>query len=286
MHAMKALALHSVLLAFASMTIGAEVIYSQPFSDPSSPAWYCSTVNDTPFGESWSMTSHLAGDPPNQFAHFDISIPVRPTNPNARWYGGFSTFLPGLTNLPPEWQLSFQAFFTNLEPLRVQFQTIDTLWPVPGTPPTNPPSIKTLALWCHPAASGWQTFHLDRHSASIAGQSFGPMSRLGLRLMITLASHDSDSQPLSISQIGRYTFLLDEVALAVGPAQPALSVCGTATNTLVLSWPATSAGLTLQTNSSLSTPHWDYWSVLPSDDGTNKSVVVTPTGTMFYRLKD
>jgi hypothetical protein len=112
------------------------------------------------------------------------------------------------------------------------------------------------------------------------------MGQLGTRLAIGLPSHAPDSQALSISQIGTYAFQLDEIALSADPAQPALSVRRTATNTLVLSWPSTSDGLTLQTNSNLNTPHWDYWRVLPSDDGTNKSVVVAPSGVMFYRLKD
>lgn len=288
MQIIKTLAFHFVSFSLGMFVTHAEVLYYQPFSNSNSPGWYSRTINDffVSFAQSWSVTPRLDGDPPQQFARYDILIPTLP-NPEARWDGGFSGFAAGLTNLPQNWHLSFRAYVTNLDPFRVELAVFDTLWPVFGQPPSQPPPVKTLTLWCYPTALGWQTLHLDRHSPSIAKQTYGRAAPiLGLELRIGLASYDSETQPLSISQIGSHSFGLDEITLSAAPAQSALSVSVTATNTLVLSWPSSVAGLRVQTNSNLTTPHWDYWNVSPSDDGTTKSVVVAPSGVMFYRLKD
>ncbi len=284
---MKTLFLRFAILMFVVRASEAEIVHYQPFSTSVLPSWFRHTAMDTTFGERWSIASFLAGDPAQQYARFVISIPVLPTNPEARWYGGFHTFLAGMTNLPPDWQLSFRACLTNLEPLCVRFDTADTLWPVFGQPPPPlPVRLKTLTLWCYPRSTGWQTLRFDRNSASLAGQVGGPTDRLGTFFRIGLASHGPDAQPLSIAHVGNHALSLDEITFSAGPAPSILTVNRTATNTLVVSWPSTLDGVNLETNGSLSAPQWSDWIVSPSDDGTNKTAVVAPTGPLFFRVRN
>jgi hypothetical protein len=66
---------------------------------------------------------------------------------------------------------------------------------------------------------------------------------------------------------------------------PRLVIRLTATNSVIVSWPSSSAGFTLKQNSDLTTSNW----VLPAepviDDGTTKFIVVNPpAGNRYYRL--
>ncbi len=59
-------------------------------------------------------------------------------------------------------------------------------------------------------------------------------------------------------------------------------------NGVLVSWPSASAGWSLQQNSDLTTSNWSpsgYSGYGFADDGTNKSLIVTPpTGNLFFRL--
>jgi len=55
---------------------------------------------------------------------------------------------------------------------------------------------------------------------------------------------------------------------------------------VIVSWPSPSTGFVLQENSSLGNTNWLNVAQSPTDDGTRKSVTVTPPiGNRFYRLK-
>ena len=70
------------------------------------------------------------------------------------------------------------------------------------------------------------------------------------------------------------------------PGAPRLAILNTATNAVVLSWPSPSTGFVLQQNSDLTTTNWTRVDLSVGDDGTTKSVIVTPAaGHRFYRLK-
>jgi hypothetical protein len=64
---------------------------------------------------------------------------------------------------------------------------------------------------------------------------------------------------------------------------PALSVQNTATNTVVVSWPASVGGYTLQSKTDLSAAWSDVTAPITVAGGQNQ-VVVTPVGKAFYRL--
>jgi hypothetical protein len=71
----------------------------------------------------------------------------------------------------------------------------------------------------------------------------------------------------------------------VTPGSPLLRISLTSTNTAVVSWPSPSTGYSLQVTTNLSSPVWVTPAETVVDDGTQKSIYVTPaTGNRFYRL--
>ena len=69
------------------------------------------------------------------------------------------------------------------------------------------------------------------------------------------------------------------------PGIPALTIRSTVTNSVVLSWPSPSTGYVLQQNTNLAATNWNVSALMPSDNGTIKSVIVVPpTGNKFFRL--
>jgi hypothetical protein len=69
------------------------------------------------------------------------------------------------------------------------------------------------------------------------------------------------------------------------PEAPLLKILGTATNTVMVSWPSVSAPFTLQQNNQSEASTWSPATQTVFDDGTNKYIFVNPpTGKRFYRL--
>jgi hypothetical protein len=77
------------------------------------------------------------------------------------------------------------------------------------------------------------------------------------------------------------------IAAVQTPGAPLLSVILTPTNTVVISWPSSSPGFTLEQNPALATPGW---TVVPGTppivNGKFEVIVTTPAGNRFYRLKN
>jgi hypothetical protein len=66
---------------------------------------------------------------------------------------------------------------------------------------------------------------------------------------------------------------------------PLLTIQQLNATTVKISWPSPSTGFTLQQNSNLATATWATSGFSISDDGTNKSITVSPpTGNLFFRL--
>ena len=70
------------------------------------------------------------------------------------------------------------------------------------------------------------------------------------------------------------------------PGAPLLSIARTTTNTVAVFWPSPSAGFNLQVNTNdVASVNWTNVVTAPTDDGTNKTVVVNPQlGNRFFRL--
>jgi hypothetical protein len=69
------------------------------------------------------------------------------------------------------------------------------------------------------------------------------------------------------------------------PGAPLLTIRLTQTNTVVVSWPSSTTGFSLQQASSVTQLVWLTPSETVTDNGTNKFIVINaPTGNRFYRL--
>ena len=70
------------------------------------------------------------------------------------------------------------------------------------------------------------------------------------------------------------------------PPSPRLSIRLTSTNTLVLSWPASSTGFNLQQKSTVTSTNWVAITNTPAViNGRNEVALSPPLGPQFYRLK-
>jgi hypothetical protein len=78
----------------------------------------------------------------------------------------------------------------------------------------------------------------------------------------------------------------DYLVVKYSTVSPALNIARTTMNTVALSWPSASAGFMLQQNTNgIATVNWSNVLAVPTDNGTTKTVIVSPpTGTRFYRL--
>lgn len=69
------------------------------------------------------------------------------------------------------------------------------------------------------------------------------------------------------------------------PGAPFLTIRRGPTSGVVIIWPSPSSGYALQQNSNISTTNWAAVAQSPLDNGTNKSVIISPSsGLKFFRL--
>lgn len=76
------------------------------------------------------------------------------------------------------------------------------------------------------------------------------------------------------------------IAAVQTPGAPTLYIARTTTNTVAVFWPSPATGYTLQQNTnSVSSVNWSNVVTAPLDDGSTKTVIVSPpTGNRYYRL--
>ena len=122
----------------------------------------------------------------------------------------------------------------------------------------------------------WSAYHGTRDLNSILSSS----SQQNYAGLLTRA--------LAINNAGQIIVMVNyaNYVLLTPSAPPALSILGTTTNTVVVSWPSPSSGFVLQQNTNGVNPgNWSYVTDVIQDDGTNKSLIYNPTGqSRFYRL--
>jgi hypothetical protein len=76
------------------------------------------------------------------------------------------------------------------------------------------------------------------------------------------------------------------VAVLPTPSAPTLTVERTPTNSVIICCPSLSTGWVLWQNTNLKTADWSEALTPPADDGTTRSVTVSPpVGSRFYRLQ-
>lgn len=75
------------------------------------------------------------------------------------------------------------------------------------------------------------------------------------------------------------------VSVVQTPGAPLLAIYPTRTNAVLVVWPSPSTGYSLQQNADVNTTNWVGVLQTPSDNGTVKSIVISPaSGRKFYRL--
>ena len=76
------------------------------------------------------------------------------------------------------------------------------------------------------------------------------------------------------------------IAAVPAPDAPRLSIFVTTTNTVMVAWPASATGWTLQQNTvSPSSSDWSNVTATAQNDGTTRTLIISPpTGNRFYRL--
>jgi hypothetical protein len=162
------------------------------------------------------------------------------------------------------------------------------------------PFAPVLGRWYHVAytfdgSSKQQILYLD---GVVAASGLGNKN-IGYDAQPVLLGCDTENGVRSFFLAGRIDeaaiygrpLRAEEIALlyAAGPAgksaAPSLNVVLTGTNTLVVSWPLSAAGFTLQQNTDLGTPSWTPPAELVATNGPFKFIVVNPAASRrFYRL--
>jgi hypothetical protein len=126
-----------------------------------------------------------------------------------------------------------------------------------------------------------QQYSVDWHKIAGGGgmSSNGQYSVSG-----TIGQHDASQQVSggNYSLTGGFWALISVVQM---PGAPTLTITHSGNN-VIISWPSPSTGFMLQQNSDLTTGNWTISGGV-NDDGTTKSItIISPTGNLFFRLKD
>ena len=130
-------------------------------------------------------------------------------------------------------------------------------------------------------SSNGTLLHTITNPTPAASDAFGArVAALGNDRVIIGATFDD----LSATDAGTAYLFSVPPAPAI-PSPPSLTIRRTTTNTVVVSWPSTATGFLLQQNTNgVSSVNWSNVTATIQDDGTNKALIVTPTGSRFYRL--
>jgi hypothetical protein len=76
------------------------------------------------------------------------------------------------------------------------------------------------------------------------------------------------------------------ISIVQTSGSPLLTIQWINPTTVKVSWPSPSTDFVLQQNNDLKTANWINYSGTVNDDGTTKSVTISPpSGTLFFRLK-
>ena len=100
----------------------------------------------------------------------------------------------------------------------------------------------------------------------------------------TLGQHDAGG-PMTGGNYSLTGGFWSMIALVQEPAAPRLAISGTATNAVILFWPAPATGWGLQERTNLVSGSWSNVISTPVPVGDTLQVTVSPpAGTRFYRL--
>jgi formylmethanofuran dehydrogenase subunit C len=137
-----------------------------------------------------------------------------------------------------------------------------------------------LVLLGAPALSRAQSYSIDWHAVDGGG---GTSSAGQFTVAGTVGQCDEVQMTGGNFSIDDGSWVAFTAVQTLGA--PMLRMQLSATNTIVIAWPANSTGFTLQQNSNLATTNWVNVSDAPNLVGSENQVVIIPTaGNNFYRL--
>ena len=145
--------------------------------------------------------------------------------------------------------------------------------------------MRKLALffgWLLPAVGMAQPYSIDWYQIAGGG---GASSNGQYSLSGTIGQHDAGGPMTG----GNYALTGGFWALyaVFTPGAPSLAIQRVNATTVKVSWPSPSTGFVLQQNSDLRTGNWSNYSGAVNDDGTFKSITISPpSGILFFRLKE
>jgi hypothetical protein len=220
MKTLRRLIVLSALLGCFESTAQADIIYQNAFPDLESVHPFRAASGPGP-GDVlgfWSLSGTIESIAGNPYARYAFDTISSPPNSQTRWSGGFYSEVNTATELPAQWQLSFDVSLNIVEPLQVTFR-------FKNSSSFPPAPVPTMTFWVQPSDVGWQQIVIDQNTAFSlsSGADLFPASATGTYLSVAMASHDADGNPLSISQIGEHDFLLDNITFQSIPEPSAFS---------------------------------------------------------------
>jgi hypothetical protein len=142
-------------------------------------------------------------------------------------------------------------------------------------------AIGSLALCLAPLATEAQNYAIDWYKVAGGG---GTCTGSVYSVSGTIGQPDAGAMSGgSYSVTGGFWALFS----VQSPGAPLLKIVLTATNTAVVSWPASAMGFNLQQNLDLGSSNWTTPAETVNNNGTTKFIIVSqPTGKRFFRLKN
>jgi len=199
--------LSAFILLWFSTTVfaGAQtVLFANNFESGSNPGWFRTTIGDSTFHDQWSISSTVGIEPGNKYGDFLASVPVLPSSPSVRWWGGYRPIIQSSLNLPPAWEVSFDIRRNLIEPVLVRV-VLATNFPNPSL---------TYTTYVTPASTGWSHVTLESSQFTRSTQF---ASGTGTFLEIAMSSHDAAGNPLAMDSIGTFDMQLDNVTFTTVP---------------------------------------------------------------------
>jgi hypothetical protein len=151
----------------------------------------------------------------------------------------------------------------------------------------GPPKVMKKKLICAAAALTCMNANLHAQLTvdwSVSGGGGGTSTNVQYSVSGTIGQPATEAM-----SAGTYTVqsgFWGLIAAIQTPGAPRLQILNLRTNAVALVWPSTSTKFILQQNTSPNTTNWVAVNTTPSDDGTNRSVVIYPAaGNRYFRLK-
>jgi len=199
-----------LLLGKSAATVFSGVLYSNNF-EPGFPGYgwvktaSLGTTNDSPFYSGLVISGSIQSSAGNHYDETAMTVPTLPSSPLTRWYGGASLSLIPSAQVPNNWSLSFDVRESSGDPLQVRLYLNNGAQIVPE-----------YVGWVTPSSGDWSHVTIQSDQLQfILGTDFDTGTTASLYIL--MASHDANSNPLALSNIGTQQLDIDNLVLASIP---------------------------------------------------------------------